>query len=306
MIGSILLGGALGLIRGYNTKRQGKGIIRTADGIKKSYDSLSNLKPVFEKSLKEHKETVGKIKKYQEDTAKLQYDRENSKLKDSLESGIRNVINQYVAARENLKEHILDTKDKILMSTPTRNIESSSLQYDTLSTLNKEAIENQRTLLGNQVNAIGQVTDENLEQKYRLDTDYDNTLGAIKRNYETSIANAENQYTEDINRLDNWIDSGKATAEQLKNQGRNTYTQGWNMINNTLLETGLNLYDYYYKPKEVDNIYDENVTSTPNNTDKNVRGFGTYNPFKSSNPFDISNVNKRKFNLLGGNNGIFR
>lgn len=307
MIGSILLGGALGLIRGYNTKRQGKGIIRTADGIKKSYDSLSNLKPVFEKSLKEHKETVGKIKKYQEDTAKLQYDRENSKLKDSLESGIRNVINQYVAARENLKEHILDTKDKILMSTPTRNIESSSLQYDTLSTLNKEATENQRTLLGNQVNAIGQVTDENLEQKYRLDTDYDNTLGAIKRNYETSIANAENQYTEDINRLDNWIDSGKATAEQLKNQGRNTYTQGWNMINNTLLETGLNLYDYYYKPKEVDDIYDKNVTSTPSkNNDRNVRGFGTYNPFKSSNPFDISNINKRKFNLLGGNNGIFR
>lgn len=307
MIGSILLGGALGLIRGYNTKRQGKGIIRTADGIKKSYEDLSNLKPVFKKSLKEHKETVGKIKKYQEDTAKLQYDRENSKLKDSLESGIRNVINQYVAARENLKEHILDTKDKILMSTPTRNVESSSLQYDTLSTLNKEATENQRTLLGNQVNAIGQVTDENLEQKYRLDTDYDNTLGAIKRNYETSIANAENQYTEDINRLDNWIDNGKATADQLRNQGRNAYTQGWNMINNSLLETGLNLYDYYYKPKEVDDIYDKNVTSTPSkNIDGNVRGFGTYNPFRSSNPFDISNVNKRKFNLLGGNNGIFR
>lgn len=306
MIGSILLGGALGLIRGYNTKRQGKGIIRTADGIKKSYEDLSNLKPVFEKSFKEHKETVGKIKKYQEDTAKLQYDREKSKLKDSLESGIRNVINQYVAARENLKEHILDTKDKILMSTPTRNIESSSLQYDTLSTLNRETTENQKTLLENQVNAIGQVTDEDLEQKYRLDTNYDNTLGAIKRNYETSVANAENQYTEDINRLDNWIDSGKATAEQLRNQGRNAYTQGWNMINNTLLETGLNLYDYYYKPKEVDDIYDKNVTSTPSNTDKNVRGFGTYNPFRSSNPFDISNVNKRKFNLLGGNNGIFR
>lgn len=307
MIGSILLGGALGLIRGYNTKRQGKGIIRTADGIKKSYEDLSNLKPVFEKSLKEHKETVGKIKKYQEDTAKLQYNRENSKLKDSLESGIRNVINQYVTTRENLKENILDTKDKILMSTPTRNIESSSLQYDTMATLNKEATENQRTLLENQVNAIGQVTDENLEQKYRLDTNYDDTLEAIKRNYETSVANAENQYTEDINRLDNWIDSGKATAEQLKNQGRNTYTQGWNMINNSLLETGLNLYDYYYKPKEVDDIYDENVTSTPNkNTDRNIRGFGTYNPFRSSNPFDISNVNKRKFNLLGGNNGIFR
>ena len=301
MIGSILLGGVLGLIRGYNTKRQGKGIIRTADGIKKSYEDLSNLKPVFEKSLKEHKETVGKIKKYQEDTAKLQYNRENSKLKDSLESGIRNVINQYVTTRENLKENILDTKDKILMSTPTRNIESSSLQYDTMATLNKEATENQRTLLENQVNAIGQVTDENLEQKYRLDTNYDDTLEAIKRNY------AENQYTEDINRLDNWIDSGKATAEQLKNQGRNTYTQGWNMINNSLLETGLNLYDYYYKPKEVDDIYDENVTSTPNkNTDRNIRGFGTYNPFRSSNPFDISNVNKRKFNLLGGNNGIFR
>jgi len=307
MIGSILLGGVLGLIRGYNTKRQGKGIIRTADGIKKSYEDLSNLKPVFEKSLKEHKETVGKIKKYQEDTAKLQYNRENSKLKDSLESGIRNVINQYVTTRENLKENILDTKDKILMSTPTRNIESSSLQYDTMATLNKEATENQRTLLENQVNAIGQVTDENLEQKYRLDTNYDDTLEAIKRNYETSVANAENQYTEDINRLDNWIDSGKATAEQLKNQGRNTYTQGWNMINNSLLETGLNLYDYYYKPKEVDDIYDENVTSTPNkNTDRNIRGFGTYNPFRSSNPFDISNVNKRKFNLLGGNNGIFR
>lgn len=307
MIGNILLGGALGLIRGYNIKRQGKGIIRTADGIKKRYDSLSDLKPVFEKSLKEHKETVGKIKKYQDDTAKLQYDRENLKLKDSLESGIRNVINQYVTARENLKERVLDTKDKILMSTPTRNIESSSLQYDTLSTLNKEATENQRTLLENQVNAIGQVTDENLEQKYRLDTNYDNTLGAIKRNYETSIANAENQYTEDVNRLDNWIDSGKATADQLRNQGRNAYTQGWNMINNSLLETGLNLYDYYYKPKEVDNIYDKNVTSTPSkSTDKNVRGFGTYNPFRSSNPFDISNVNKRKFNLLGGNNGIFR
>lgn len=307
MIGSILLGGVLGLIRGYNTKRQGKGIIRTADGIKKSYEDLSNLKPVFEKSLKEHKETVGKIKKYQEDTAKLQYNRENSKLKDSLESGIRNVINQYVTTRENLKENILDTKDKILMSTPTRNIESSSLQYDTMATLNKEATENQRTLLENQVNAIGQVTDENLEQKYRLNTNYDDTLEAIKRNYETSVANAENQYTEDINRLDNWIDSGKATAEQLKNQGRNTYTQGWNMINNSLLETGLNLYDYYYKPKEVDDIYDENVTSTPNkNTDRNIRGFGTYNPFRSSNPFDISNVNKRKFNLLGGNNGIFR
>ena len=306
MIGSILLGGALGLIKGYNTKRQGNGIIRTADGIKKSYEDLSNLKPVFKKSLKEHNETVGKIKKYQEDTAKLQYDRENSKLKDSLESGIRSVINQYVVAKENLKEHILDTKDKILMSTPTRNVESSSLQYDAMATLNKEATENQRTLLENQVNTIGQVTDENLEQKYRLNTDYDNTLGAIKRNYETSIANAENQYTEDINRLDNWIDNGKATAEQLRNQGRNTYTQGWNMINNTLLETGLNLYDYYDKPKEVDDIYDKNVTSTPSSTDKNVRGFGTYNPFRSSNPFDISNVNKRKFNLLGGNNGIFR
>ena len=107
--------------------------------------------------------------------------------------------------------------------------------------------------------------------------------------------------------MDNWIDSGKATADQLRNQGRNTYTQGWNIINNSLLETGLNLYDYYYKPKEVDNIYDNNVTSTPSkSTDKNVRGFGTYNPFRSSNPFDISNVNKRKFNLLGGYNGIFR
>ena len=61
------------------------------------------------------------------------------------------------------------------------------------------------------------------------------------------------------------------------------------------------------RPKEVDDIYDKDITFTPGkDTDKNVRGFGTYNPFKSSNPFDISNVNKRKFNLLGGNNGIFR
>ena len=298
MLGSILLGGAFGLIKGYSSKKQGKGIIKTADSIQRTYESISKLEPLFAESLKEHKETAGKIKKYQEDTAKLQYDKENSKLKTSLEAGIRNVINQYVTVKENLKEQVLDTRSKLLLSNPTKNVESSSYQYDSLTTLANEAGQNQRVLLENQVNSIGQLTDENIEQGYRLGTDYDNTLGAIRKNYFSSIANAENQYTQDVNQMYNWIEAGKSTANQLRNQGRSTVVQGESMITNTLWETGLNLYDYYFKPKIVNDIYDETITPDVNTI---FRGFGKHIPFIKESP-----KYRTGLSFLGGSNGIFR
>lgn len=323
MIEVALIMAGLEIVQGINSRRQGKKILKSSEKIQREYNNLSSLKALFEQSEKKQKETAKKIKGYQDKTAKLQFDRSSTKLKESLESNIRNVVNQYVVAKLNLDEQVLDIRSKLLVTKPTKNIESSSYQYDSLTVLNNEANENKRVLLENQINAIGQTTDENLEQRYRLGSDYDDTLSAIRKNYNANISNAELQYMQDINQLDNFIQTGQSSAEGIKFQGLSIIAEADNRISKSIVDAAINTYkgsagfssltggmnagsatngDF----SGITNMWNMSIGQIPTNTTPNdVRGFGSYNPFRSSNPFNISTINKNKFSLLGGNNGIY-
>lgn len=245
MIGSILVGATLGVLQGMSTAKQGKSILRTGKNIEKIYAGLADNKALFEKSLKEHKETAGKIKKYQEESAELQYKRNQETVKKTLESSLRNVMNQYIVAKENLHEQILENKSKILMSTQNKNVEESSIKHDTLATLESEATRNQRTLNQNQLNSIESVTNEGIEQEYRVGTDYDNALGNIRKAYNQSIGNAELQRNQDISSLNQTIENGVIAGKNVQQQGYNVIADGNSKIASTLWDAGLKAFNAF-------------------------------------------------------------
>lgn len=324
MIEVALIMAGLNIAQNLNSRRQGKKILKSAESIQKEYDKLSNQKLLFEKSYNEQKEIAKKIKNYQDNMAKLQFEKNSNEIKKSLESNIKNVINKYVVDKLNLKEEVLNIKNKILLSNQIQNVENSSIQHDSLATLNKEANDNFKTLLENQINTVGQVTDENLEQQYRLGSNYDDVLSAIRKSYDANIGNAELQYMQDINQLDNFIQAGKSSSEGMKYQGLSMIAEADTKIAKAIMDAAINAYkgsasfesltgnisttgsttngDF----NDIANMWNMSMGQTSTNTGSNdVRGFGNYNPFRSSNPFNISAINKNKFNLLGGNNGIY-
>lgn len=239
MIGSILVGATIGVFKGMGTRKQGKNIIRSGGRITEEYRKLGENKVLFEKSMKEQKEVAGKIKGHQEGSAKLQYERNQSELKRTLETNLRGVMYNYVAQKDNLKEQMLDAKSKLLIGSYNPNVEKSSIKHDSFATLDKEVSENQRTINENQIGAIEQVTSESLGQSYRVGQDYDNSISNIQRNYNATLGSAEAQYNQDINHMKAQMEQGLIAGNQVKQQGYNLIGQAESQIAGSLWNAGL-------------------------------------------------------------------
>lgn len=239
MMGGILVGASLGILQGMSTRSQGKNIIRSGKRIEEEYKKLGSSKALFEKSMKKQKDVAGKIKGYQEGSAKVQYERNQSELKRALESNLRGVMYNYVAQKDNLKEQMLDAKSKLLTGSYNPNVEKSSIKHDSFATLDKEVSENQRTINENQIGAIEQVTSESLGQTYRVGQDYDNSISNIQRNYNATLSGAESQYNQDINNINSQISTGVSVGRNMQQQGYTLKAQGSSQITGALVEAGL-------------------------------------------------------------------
>lgn len=243
MIGSFLVSAGLGLLQGINMKRQGKAIVKTGRAIANEYAKLNANRVLFENSFEEHKKTIGKIKGHQEETAKLQYSKNKRAVKEALGVNLRNIMNGYVSAKDTLDEQVKDMKSKIIISTQNSSVEENSIRQDSLSLLGKEALGNSRVIEENMLNSIKTSTEEAIENQYRVDTDYDNTMSNIRKSYNQSLGNAELQKIQDISRLNDIIESGRISGNNLVQQGYGIIGQASQNIANTFLSSGLGIFD---------------------------------------------------------------
>lgn len=243
MIGSFLVSAGLGLLQGMNAKRQGKAIIGTGRAVANEYAKLNANRVLFENSFEEHKKTIGKIKGYQEETAKLQYDKNKRAVKEALGVNLRNIMNGYVSAKDTLDEQVKDMKSKIVVSTQNSNVEENSIRQDSLSLLGKEALGNSRVIEENMINYLKASTEEGIENQYRVDTDYDNAISNIRKAYNQSLGNAELQKIQDISRLNDIMESGRIAGANLVQQGYGIIGQASQNMANTFLSAGLGIFD---------------------------------------------------------------
>lgn len=295
MIGSFLVSAGLGLLQGMNAKRQGKGIIGTGRAIANEYAKLNANRVLFENSFEEHKKTIGKIKGYQEETAKLQYDKNKRAVKEALGVNLRNIMNGYVSAKDTLDEQVKDMKSKIVISTQNPTVEENSIRQDSLSLLGKEALGNSRVIEENMINSIKAGTEEGIENQYRVDTDYDNAISNIRKAYNQSLGNAELQKIQDISRLNDIIESGRIAGANLVQQGYGIIGQASQNMANTFLSAGLGIFDrlggFNFMDSKIEGIF-KPTGEAWDQTDK------------------IKNIFKgptQKNNFLGGiGNGLFR
>lgn len=245
MIGVVLVTAGLGIAQGLNTKKQGKAIVNTGRAIANEYAKLNANRVLFENSFEEHKKTIGKIKGYQEETAKLQYNKNKRAVKEALEINLRNVMNGYVSAKDTLDEQVKDMRSKIVISTQNPTVEENSIRQDSLSLLGKEALGNSRVIEENMLNSIKTSTEEGIENQYRVDTDYDNAMSNIRKSYNQSLGNAELQKIQDISRLNDIIESGRIAGANLIQQGYGVIAEGEQKIAKTLFEAGMGMYNSF-------------------------------------------------------------
>lgn len=295
MIGSFLVSAGLGLLQGLNTRRQGKNIVRAGKNIANEYAKLDANRVLFENSFEEHKKSIGKIKAYQEEKAKLQYNKNKRAVKGALETNLRNVMNGYVSAKDTLDEQVKDMKSKITISTQNPAVEESSIRNDSLSLLGKESSRNSKILEENMLNSIKASTEEGIENQYKIDSDYDNTMSNIRKAYNQSLGNAELQKIQDISRLNDIIENGRIAGSNLAQQGYGIIAQAEQSIANTFLNSSL---DVFNKLGGFDFI------------DNKIGGFFKSNGETRDQMNKVKNVFKGitpKNNFLGGiGNGLFR
>lgn len=281
MIGSILLGTTFGVLRGISTYGQGKNIIKAGRNIEKIYEKLGENKILFENSFKEQKETAWRIKGFQEESAKAQYERNKTLVKKALESNLRNVMNQYVVENENLDGQVREMKSKILLTTGNKNVEENSIRNDSLSTLQNEFIENQRILNQNQMNMVEGVTEEGIAKEYQVGTDYDNVSSNIRQAYNRTIGNTELQRNQDISNLNQTIENGRISSASMQQQGYGIMAQAESSIANTLWSAGLNAFSsvggFDWASNKIGSFF--NKTSNIGSFENSLKTFGQRNPF---------------------------
>ena len=282
MMGTILAQLAIGITQGYGIYKQGKKIINAGEEVKSIYGKLRTKEKDWKESFGNNKISIKKIKKYQDEQAKMQYEYNQKEISRSLEGNLRGILSGYVSARENLEQEITNIKSKLAFY-DIKNVESSSIQTDSINKLKLEANDKANNLIQNQTNEIDELENQTNNYYYQSGLNYNKTQEGINQNYLTAYSQAELQLKRDLAQLNQTIENGNMAGEQLVNQGWDTKIVGINGMTKAILDAGKDYYINRYKNKlgaeesikEIPGIY--NTENKEDNIFKkawSLRGFG--------------------------------
>lgn len=285
MMGAVLAQLAIGITQGYGIYKQGKKIINAGEEVKSIYGKLRTKEKDWKESFENNKISIKKIKKYQDEQAKMQYEYNQKEISRSLEGNLRGILSGYVSARENLEQEITNIKSKLAFY-DIKNVESSSIQTDSINKLKLEANDKANNLIQNQTNEIDELENQTNNYYYQSGLNYNKTQEGINQNYLTAYSQAELQLKRDLAQLNQTIENGNMAGEQLVNQGWDTKIVGINGMSKAILDAGKDYYINRYKNKlgaeesikEIPGIYNtENKEDKEDNIFKkawSLRGFG--------------------------------
>jgi hypothetical protein len=282
MMGTVLAQLAIGITQGYGIYKQGKKIINAGEEVKSIYGKLRTKEKDWKESFENNKISIKKIKKYQDEQAKMQYEYNQKEISRSLEGNLRGILSGYVSARENLEQEITNIKSKLAFY-DIKNVESSSIQTDSINKLKLEANDKANTLIQNQTNEIDELENQTNNYYYQSGLNYNKTQEGINQNYLTAYSQAELQLKRDLAQLNQTIENGNMAGEQLVNQGWDARVAGINGMTKAILDAGKDYYINRYKNKlgaeesikEIPGIY--NTENKEDNIFKkawSLRGFG--------------------------------
>lgn len=282
MMGTVLAQLAIGITQGYGIYKQGKKIINAGEEVKSIYGKLRTKEKDWKESFGNNKISIKKIKKYQDEQAKMQYEYNQKEISRSLEGNLRGILSGYVSARENLEQEITNIKSKLAFY-DIKNVESSSIQTDSINKLKLEANDKANNLIQNQTNEIDELENQTNNYYYQSGLNYNKTQEGINQNYLTAYSQAELQLKRDLAQLNQTIENGNMAGEQLVNQGWDTKIVGINGMTKAILDAGKDYYINRYKNKlgaeesikEIPGIY--NTENKEDNIFKkawSLRGFG--------------------------------
>ena len=282
MMGTVLAQLAIGITQGYGIYKQGKKIINAGEEVKSIYGKLRTKEKDWKESFENNKISIKKIKKYQDEQAKMQYEYNQKEISRSLEGNLRGILSGYVSARENLEQEITNIKSKLAFY-DKKNVESSSIQTDSINKLKLEANDKANTLIQNQTNEIDELENQTNNYYYQSGLNYNKTQEGINQNYLTAYSQAELQLKRDLAQLNQTIENGNMAGEQLVNQGWDARVAGINGMTKAILDAGKDYYINRYKNKlgaeesikEIPGIY--NTENKEDNIFKkawSLRGFG--------------------------------
>ena len=290
MMGLKLMNLALGIGQGFGVYKQGKKNINAGEEVKSIYGKLGTKEKDLRESFENNKISIKKIKEYQDDQAKIQFEYNQKEIGRALEGNLRGVLSGYVSARENLEQEIANIKSKLAFN-DIKNVESSSIQNDSINKLKLEANDKANTLIQNQTNEIDELENQTNNYYYQSGLNYNKTQEGINQNYLTAYSQAELQLKRDLAQLNQTIENGNMAGEQLVNQGWDARVAGINGMAKAILDAGKDYYINRYKNKLG---VEENIKEIP----------GTYN-----NDDNFEKIWKHKsfdfkgFGGIGGLNG---
>lgn len=282
MMGLKLMNLALGIGQGFGIYKQGKKIINAGEEVKSIYRKLGTKEKDLRESFENNKISIKKIKEYQDDQAKIQFEYNQKEIGRALEGNLRGVLSGYVSARENLEQEITNIKSKLAFNN-IKNVESSSIQNDSINKLKLEANDKANTLIQNQTNEIDELENQTNNYYYQSGLNYNKTQEGINQNYLTAYSQAELQLKRDLAQLNQTIENGNIAGEQLVNQGWDTKIVGINGMTKAILDAGKDYYINRYKNKlgaeesikEIPGIYNtENKEDNIFKKSWSLRGFG--------------------------------
>ena len=280
---------ALGIGQGFGIYKQGKKIINAGEEVKSIYGKLGTKEKDLRESFENNKISIKKIKEYQDDQAKIQFEYNQKEIGRALEGNLRGVLSGYVSARENLEQEIANIKSKLAFN-DIKNVESSSIQNDSINKLKLEANDKANTLIQNQTNEIDELENQTNNYYYQSGLNYNKTQEGINQNYLTAYSQAELQLKRDLAQLNQTIENGNMAGEQLVNQGWDARVAGINGITKTILDAGKDYYINRYKSKLG---AEENIKEIP----------GIYNTENKEDNIFKKTWSLRGFGKVGGTNG---
>lgn len=290
MMGLKLMNLALGIGQGFGIYKQGKKIVNAGEEVKSIYGKLGTKEKDLRESFENNKISIKKIKEYQDEQAKIQFEYNKKEIGRALEGNLRGVLSGYVSARENLDQEITNIKSKLAFN-DIKNVESSSIQNDSINKLKLEANDKANTLIQNQTNEIDELENQTNNYYYQSGLNYNKTQEGINQNYLTAYSQAELQLKRDLAQLNQTIENGNMAGEQLVNQGWDTRVAGINGITKTILDAGKDYYINRYKNKLG---VEENIKEIP----------GTYNNYNNFEKiWKHKSFDFKGFGGIGGLNG---
>ena len=290
MIGSVLSNLALGIAQGYGIYKQGHKIVKAGDEIKSIYNGLKDQESKLKSSIEYNKVTAKKIKGYQDEQAKMQYEYNKKEIRRALEGNLRGLLAGYVSARENLEQEVMNVRSRLAFN-DIKNVEDSSIKSDSINKLNSEAKDKANIITQNQMNEIGELQNQTNNNYYQSGLTFNRTQEGINQNYLVAYSQAEIQLKRDLAQLNQTIDNGNMVGNQLMEQGFGAKLAGINGITQSFLEAGKSYY--------LENLK-KNLATTPSGEIREVQG--TYNPDDVKNKFKHNTfLGLKGFGNFGGN-----